>query len=77
MHRFDAFSRNVNYINLKGFTHGGIYKLKKIQQALKSLQRVCRNIKVCILEHVCISCRTRMVNNTDYHFVGSNLRVDI
>ena len=77
MHRFDAFSRNVNYINLKVFTHGGIYKLKKIQQALKSLQRVYRNIKVCILEHVCISCRTRMINNTDYHFVGSNLRVDI
>ena len=77
MHRFDAFSRNVNYINLKVFTHGGIYKLKKIQQALKSLQRVYRNIKICILEHVCISWRTRVVNSTGYHFVDSNLRVDI
>ena len=34
MPRFNAFSRNVNAMNLKFFpTHGGIYKLEKIQQA--------------------------------------------
>ena len=34
MHRFNAFFRNVNAINLKNLpTHGGIYKLEKIQQA--------------------------------------------
>ena len=34
MPRFNAFSRTVNTINLNFFfTHGGIYKLEKIQQA--------------------------------------------
>ena len=34
MPRFNAFSGNVNSINLIFFpTHGGIYKLEKIQQA--------------------------------------------
>ena len=34
MHRFNAFSRNVNSMNLKMFpAHGRIYKLEKIQQA--------------------------------------------
>ena len=34
MHRFNAFYRKVNTINLKNFpTHGGIYKLRKIQKA--------------------------------------------
>ena len=34
MPRFNAFYRNVNTINLKIFpTHGGIYKLEKLQQA--------------------------------------------
>ena len=36
MHRFNAFSRNVNTINWKFFpTHGGICKSKKIQQILE------------------------------------------
>ena len=35
IHRFNGFSRNVNTINWKIFpTHGGTYKLKKIQRAL-------------------------------------------
>ena len=34
MHKFNAFSGNVNTINWKFFpTHGGMYKLEKIQQA--------------------------------------------
>ena len=34
MHRFNAFSRNVNTISWKFFPiHGGMYKLEKIQQA--------------------------------------------
>ena len=34
MHRFNAFSRNVNAINWKFFaSNGGIYKLEKTQQA--------------------------------------------
>ena len=34
VHRFNAFSRNAKEINQKNFpTHGGIYKLEKIQQA--------------------------------------------
>ena len=40
MHRFNAFSRNVNTINWKNLsTHGGIYKLEKIQQAFCSGER--------------------------------------
>ena len=34
MHRFNVFYRNADTINWKRFpTHGGIYKLEKIQQA--------------------------------------------
>ena len=54
MHRFNPFYTNVNTIDLKNFpTHGGVYKLEKIQQAFwREIKPygVYRNTKGCILE---------------------------
>ena len=54
MHRLNEFSRNVNIINWKIFpTHGGIYKLEKIQQAFWreiTPWGVLKNMKGCILD---------------------------
>ena len=79
MRRYNAFPRNLNTINWKRFSHTRWnIKVKEISTSILERDKILSSLnKYEMMYPWGKSLRTKVVNNTVYHFVGSNLGVEI